>query len=190
MRQILRTREALGPGLMAAGLGMIWLGDRLARDWPMQAGLLLLGFGIGTPAWLDLRALPPAEQNTPSLRRLCGLGQIVFRLAVGWALAFVAAAALLLGWEGVGHGLLAPPGLLLIAGGLMLLGVGIGRLLALDEAPAKGWDAVLRIPVRLAGLPAILIGIGLTALGAFQTLSPQGFHAWVQSILAGGALDN
>jgi hypothetical protein len=190
MLQILRTREAFAPGLMATGLGVIWLGDRLARDWAIQAGLFLLGFGIGTPARLDLRALPPAEQNTPALRRLWGIGQIVFRLAVGWTLAFVAAAALLLGWEGVGRGLLAHPGLLLIAGGLVLLGVGIGRLLALDEVPAKGRDAALRFPVRLAGLPAILIGIGLTAVGAFQTLAPQGFHDWVQSIVAGRALGN
>lgn len=190
MQRLLRSRDSVVAALFASGMGLIWLGDRFARDWPMQTGLLLFGVGIGAPAWLDLRGLPSAEQNTPSFRRMWGIGQIAFRLAVGWTLAFVAAAARLLGWEGVGRGLLAHAGLLLIAGGLVLLGTGIGRLLVLDEAPARGWDAVLRIPVRLAGLPLILIGIGLTALGAFQTLSPQGFRAWAQSIIAGGALGN
>lgn len=190
MQWLLRSRDSVVAVLFASGLGLIWLGDRLARDWPMQAGLLVLGFAIGTPAWLDLRTMPSAEQNSPSIRRLWGIGQIVFRLAVGWALAFVAAAALLLGWEGVGRGLLAHPGLLLIAGGLLFLGTGFGRLLALDEAPARGWDAVLQIPVRLAGLPPILLGIGLIALGAFQTLAPQGYHTWIQSIVAGGASGN
>lgn len=190
----MRSGEGIVAGLIGASLICFGVSNWLGDEQLVQVAILLMGCGIGAAAWFDLRRLITAVQLDPQadsrLRQLWGLGRAGFLLALGWGIAFAGATALLLGWDGVLKGILARPGPLLVALGLALIGGATGRLLALDEPPARGWEAILRLPLRLAGLPAILIGIGLTAVGAFQTLAPQGFHAWVQSILAGRALGN
>jgi hypothetical protein len=100
-------------------------------------------------------------------------------------MAFAGGAALLLGWDDVLEAFFGHPGLLIIAAGLVLAGVGMGHLLALDEQPARGWQAVLRFPLRLAGLPALVLGIGLMALGTLQILAPDQLATWIRSLASG-----
>ena len=194
-RYVLRwlgSRDGVVTCLMVASLVFFGLSSRLPQPWLWQMGVLLMGCGIGAAAMFDLRAqLATGKQPTGSngsLRHLWAMGQAGFLLAVGWSVAFGGAAALFLGWDSVTRGMLARPGLLLVAAGLFLAGTGVGRLLALDEQPTHGWEAVFRFPLRLAGLPALVVGVGLIAIGALQTVAPLLVSSWVRSLAAGWGL--
>lgn len=186
------SQQVLIGALLGASLLLFWLSDRLTHAWPLQFAVLLLGCGIGAAAWFNLRTIhagvQPGTRGAVDLRRAWSLGQNAFLLAAGWSLAFAGGAALILGWDGVLDGILARPGLLTLAAGVVLVGIGIGRVLALDEPPARGWDAVLRFPLRLAGLPALVLGIGLSVIGTAQTLAPDRVASWIRSLASGWRL--
>lgn len=106
----------------------------------------------------------------------------VFLFFGGMLVAF--GAARLLGLEAsLSSYLTRRPGSVLIAAGLVMAGSGAATVIGPRSWSESGWDLLLRLPSRFAGLLLAVMGIAALFLGLFEAIHPSGFDQWLEATL-------
>lgn len=112
---------------------------------------------------------------------------IVGLMALLIGLAIVASAYLLNGgqWYSTVHYLTRRPAPVLIAGGLLLIGIGVLMMLNPRGRVGLAWTLLVRVPRSFLGFVVALTGLAGIALGVWEWLDPLAFDRFTRSLPRG-----
>lgn len=149
-------------------------------------GVFLIGAGIALggfeSVWTRRMCFRTSEEQyeayggTPAM--IVGLSALIIGLGL-IATAYLLNAGL---WYSTVHYLMRRPAPVLVAGGLLLIGVGV--LMMLNPRGRRGvWRALLvRIPRGMLGFVVLMAGLGSVGLGVWEWLEPLAFDRFTRSL--------
>lgn len=149
-------------------------------------GVFMAGAGIalgGIEAVLTRRmSFRPSDD---AYEAYAGAPSVIVGLMALLAGAAIIASAYLLAdgtWHATVNYLARRPAPLLIAAGLLLIGIGVLMMLNPQGRRGWAWRLLVYVPRSLLGLVFLAAGLAAIALGAWEWLEPQAFHRFVRQL--------
>lgn len=176
--------EIVQLAVFAGGFLLVWGGVQLEHGLLSSMGVAMLGAGLTAGGYARLLGARSSSmepgQSTASQRVVNWLGALL-QTGLGLAVVFAALTSSVLGGEGLWRMLAGQPGPLLLGIGAVLLASGIQVVLGDGQRMTSRWQFVASLPIRLASLPLLLLGLACMGLGGFALILPAAFHARIEA---------
>lgn len=179
----MRRPEKLQAALLLFGLVLLWVAAQAELARLSGLGVILLGLGAAAGGFFRLQAAwewrsIPEAPAVP--RQVVMWTRGLVQTGLGLALAMGGLTASLVGWERAWRLITRHPAPALLAVGSLLLAQAVILALAGGEPMSSRRQSLVSLPVRLASLPTLLLGLLILGVGGYALLAPAQFRAWLE----------